>query len=148
MLRDSLPDVMALMDYHGISGLMECNTAFSPILLREFYATVHFSEKPREPRKMIWMSGGIKCEASLAEFGELFDIVELPFQPLTSMRIHVDPSKLMKAQTGIAHCYPTEVGTLHCPKAKYFTPFWKAVQVIMKNTIHASLGRRVRFVVG
>ena len=142
MLRDSLPDVMALMDFHGISGLMECNTAFSPELLREFYATVHFLEKPREPRKMIWMSGGIKCEASLAEFGALFGIVELPFNPLNSMRIHVDPSKLTKARTGIAHFYPPEVGLLHCPKARYFTPFWKAVHVILRNTIHVKYGEK------
>ena len=75
MLRKSKPDVMELMDFHGISLLMNCDIPFSPELLREFYATVYFSEE--KPRSMIWMSGGIKCEATLAEFGELFGLEEI-----------------------------------------------------------------------
>ena len=114
MLRKSRPDVMELMDYHGISLLMNCDIPFSPELLREFYATVYFSEVG--PRTVTWMSGGIKCEATLAEFGELFGLVELPFNPLASIRIHVDPTKLMKARTRIAHCYPPEDGLPHIPK--------------------------------
>ena len=51
MLRDSLPEVMALMDYHGISGLMECNNEFSPELLREFYATFIFRRNQGNPGK-------------------------------------------------------------------------------------------------
>ena len=93
---DVWPEVMEVMDFHGISSLMKCETPFSPVMLREFYATVYFSCEG--PRKMTWMCAGIKCEASLAEFGTLFDIEELPFAPMSYVRIHAR-NKLMRAET-------------------------------------------------
>ena len=42
------------------------------------------------------MTASIKCEATLEEFGALFGIVEVPFQPLSFLRIHA--SKMMKSE--------------------------------------------------
>ena len=44
LARQQWPEVMELMDYHEISPLMSCNRPFSPTLLREFFATVHFTD--------------------------------------------------------------------------------------------------------
>ena len=59
----------------------------------------------------------------LAEFGALFGIEELPFASMAYIRIHVDETKLMKAQAGIRHCYPLETGLSVIPKVTHMTPF-------------------------
>ena len=46
--RIDWPDVMELMDYHGLTYLMTVRDSFSPDLVKEFFATVYFSkESPR-----------------------------------------------------------------------------------------------------
>ena len=127
------------MDYHGISSLMECQTPVSPIMLREFYATVYFSREG--PRKMTWMCAGIKCEASLAEFGALFKIDELPFAPMSYVRIHAG-NKLMRAEDGIRHCYPPGTGLSVIPRVTHMSPFWKAINSVLRNTIAVKYGEK------
>ena len=137
--RELWPDVMEVMDFHGITSLMECDAPYSPDLLREFYAIVYFSTEFK--REMTWMSVGVKCEASLAEFG-LFGIEELPFSPMAYIRIHVDETKLIKAHIGIRHCYPPGTGLSVIPKVTHMTPFWKAVHSILRHTIAVKYGEK------
>ena len=47
-------DVMEIMDFYGISKLMTIFTPYSTDLLKQFYATVHFSIGRK--RTMTWMS--------------------------------------------------------------------------------------------
>ena len=135
--RVDWPDIMELMDFHGLTPLMSVRDSFSPELVKEFYATVYFSQEG--PRTMHWMSAGTKCSATLAEFGALFDIAEVPFQPLSFLRIHV--SKMMKHEDGIKHCY-AESGSLHSPKVAFMSPFWHTIHAIFRNTINQKLGEK------
>ena len=91
---------------------------------------------------MIWMCAGSQCEASLAEFGALFRIDELPFVPHAYVHIHVDENKIMKAEKGIRHCYPPGTGLSVIPKVTHMTPFWKAVHLILRHTIAAKFGEK------
>ena len=131
---------MEIMDFHEISKLMNCDRHFSPALLQEFFATVHFSTKG--PRAMTWMSGGVKCQATLAEFGALFGIEEAVFTHFSHIRIHGEERLILKARTGIRHCYPPGVGTQYIPKVKYFTDFWYVTHTILRNTIHVKFGEK------
>ena len=48
--RIDWPDVMELMDYHGLTSLMSVRDSFSPDLVKEFFAIVYFSQEG--PRTM------------------------------------------------------------------------------------------------
>ena len=85
------------------------------------------------------MTAGMKCDATLEEFGALFGIVEVPFQPLSFLRIHA--SKMMKHDEGLKHCY-SKSGRLHSPKVTFMSPFWHTVHSVLRNTINQKLGEK------
>ena len=95
--RDTWPDVMGMMDFHQITKIMTVSTPYSPALLQQFYATVVFTTEHGQ-RSMTWMSADTVCSATLAEFGALFSLEELPVAPCY-VRLHL--SKLIPAETGI-----------------------------------------------
>ena len=136
--REVWPDVMELMDYHQISKLMPVSTPYSPELLKQFYATVHFSTVPK--RSMTWMCHTTVCTATLAEFGALFQLEELPFAPCYS-RIHC--SKVMPAEVGIRHCYPPGIG-LHgkLSKTSWMYHYWRVVHGILRNCLNCKFGEK------
>ena len=118
--RESWPDVMAIMDFHQISKLMTVSTAYSLDLLQQFYATVHFSTEHGK-RTLTWMSADTVCSATMADFGALFGLEELPVAPCY-VRLHLE--KLIPAETGIRHCYPPGIGIRgKIPKIVHMYPF-------------------------
>ena len=135
---------MELMDYHQISKLMTVSTPYSPDLLKQFYATVHFSTVPK--RTMTWMCHNTVYKASLAVFGALFGIDELPFAPCY-VRLHC--SKLIPAEAGLRHCYPPGIGLRgKLPKISWMYPYWRVVHGILRNCLNCNLVKRAWFASG
>ena len=117
---------------------MPVSTPYSPELLKQFYATVHFSTVPK--RTMTWMCHTIVCTATLAEFGELFQLEELPFAPCYSS-LHC--SKVMQAEIGLRHCYPPGIG-LHgkLSKTSWMYHYWRVVHGILSNNLNCKYGEK------
>ena len=137
-VREHWPDVMALMDFHQISKIMTVSTPYSPDLLQQFYATVHFSTDPQ--RSLTWMSANVQCSATLAEFGALFGLSELQPAPCY-VRLHL--SKPIPAESGIRHCYPPGIGLRgKIPKTVYMYPYWKVVHGILRNCLACKFGEK------
>ena len=140
--RQKWPEVMDLIDFHGITPLMSCSRPFSPTLLREFFATVYFTEGDHASRSMQWMSGGVQCSATLKEFGALIGVEIAEYSYYSHVRIHGEEKFLMSAKEGIKHCYPSNSGTKMIPKVRYFTDFWYVTHTILRHTIHVKFGEK------
>jgi len=137
-VRSDWPDVMEVMDFHQISKLMVVGTPYSPDLLKQFFATVHFSTKPK--RTMTWMCHDKVCVTTLAEFGALFGIDELPVAPCY-VRLHA--SSLIRAEDGIRHCYPPGIGLRgKIPKTVYMYPYWRVTHAILRNCLQCKFGEK------
>ena len=89
---------------------------------------------------MTWMSADNVCSTTLAEFGALFSLEELPAAPCY-VRLHL--SKLIPAETGIRHCYPPQSGLRgKIPHTVHMYPYWRVVHKILRNCLAIKFGEK------
>ena len=127
-------EAKAIWEELGLVPLMKFTQDYDPILVAQFYATVHFSTGG--DRTMTWMSRNERCSATLAELGALLGYQDRGANTPTGFRCHNVGNAMHKSN--MAPLYMD--GNVVHGNIKYLLPTWDILNRVFRDTVAAKVG--------
>jgi hypothetical protein len=138
LLEKYYPHEMGVLKFHGIDKLMVIQQDYSEDLIKEFFATVYFSDEIR--KTMTWMSAGQQCSMTIKECAVVWKI-PMPFPGDSDyMHIHDETIGTLPYTPYLDMAYPP--GGIDAPNISSMTPRYQLYNKVLRNTIAIKAGDR------
>lgn len=131
-LAEHYPHEMKVLQFHEIDRFMAIRQDYSLDLIKEFFATVYFSDV-HITKRMTWMSAGINCTKTIRECAIVWGITPPFTGDPAYIRVHNISTGTYPCTPYLDMAYPP--GGIDAPRISAMTPRYQLYTKILKNTI-------------